>query len=186
MANGNGKRNGKRLHGRDPNDQGNVGSRPNPIKHPHNWAKARETVYLWLRGEGKIACAELAGVSRTTFEHWRKCDWWWALVEEEGDLRVGARRTVGLQVLDRERAEAFRVLERVDDRLAPPKQRLEITQNYMHRDEVIELFRGLAQDLVDVVGDPEQRDEMVRRVERRLMPMAAQKALPPGEPEGEA
>lgn len=199
MANGNGKngrKNGTRpeQNGKPPTDGGprGVSCRRNVVSKPGSWAKARQSAYLYLRQEPPEEILVLAGISRATWQNWITCDWWWDLVQEEGDkpwfqeLKIDAKRTVARQVKDPQRGEALRVLERVDDRLAPATQRLEITQNYLHRDEVLELFRGLAEDLVEVIADPEQRDEMVKRVERRLLPATAPKMLPAGETEGEA
>ena len=199
MANGNGKngrKNGKRpeQNGKPSVDGGprGVSCRRNVVSKPGSWAKARQSAYLYLRQEPPEEILVLAGISRATWQNWITCDWWWDLVQEEGDkpwfqeLKIDAKRTVARQVKDPQRGEALRILESTDDRFAPPKQRLEITQNYIHIDEFTEIFRAVAQDLVDVVQDPEQRDEMVRRVEKRLLPAEAMKALPAGETEGEA
>jgi|GEM_PF-2753106 len=180
---------GRKAPPTEPRTAEKVGIRSNPIGRPRSRAAALETAYLYLRGEDLTKIPKLVGIGLSTFEDWRKCDWWWDMVSDEADrpwfqeLKAGTKRTITLQSFDRDRGEAFKVLERIDDRFAPPKQRIELTTNYMHRDQVTDIFRRFAEKVVELLDDKDKRDDLLAWAERELLSLAqptGMKALPAG------
>lgn len=145
---------------------------------PRDWDKAVAAAYLRLVGLSQDEAAAGAGCGERTLARWEASIWWPEACEEAVDrwmkaLTIESRKTLIQAVKDGDAERALKILERVDRRLAPPKQQHEITFDYLHRDEVAKLMRGLAEDVAEIVTDPVQREEIIRRARARIEPLFA-------------
>lgn len=100
------------------------------VNRPADWDKAVSAAYLRLLGASLRAAASGAGVGERTMERWVHCDWWPKAMEEAADrwmndLTAAARKTLLKAVQDGRSDQALTILERIDPRLMPPKQRHE-------------------------------------------------------------
>jgi hypothetical protein len=104
-------------------------SRRSGKRHAH-WDKVVSVAYLRLIGHTQAEAAIAAGRSERTIRNWEADTELWAAAREEANSRWlqattdAARRTV-LKAVARNADLAFRILERLDPELAPPKQRHE-------------------------------------------------------------
>ena len=97
---------------------------------PRDWDKAVAAAYLRLIGGTQVEAAEGAGLGLRTLQGYEKCEWW-AEAQEEASNRwlkhiVGAARHSLAKGIKDDPNLAFKVLERMDPRLLPPKQRMEL------------------------------------------------------------
>lgn len=107
-----------------------AGSRGDPRTH-RSWDKVVSVAYLRLIGHTQIEAARAAGSSERSVRRWEADEELWRGATEEARTRwlvdaEGAARHAVLTALRLGNAELGKwLLERVDDRLAPPRQRHE-------------------------------------------------------------
>ena len=154
------------------------------VNKPRNWEAAILCAYFYLRGYAQEKCAEEAGVGARTIKRWIKSDWWPDALDEARErwfsgLEVGARRTLGKAMDAEDQPDlALRVLERMDHKLAPPKQQIELSQGYISRDEAVKAFKMLAEAVADIVDDEDKRRAIVAKARQILTPLMAAPELP--------
>ncbi len=83
--------------------------------------------YLRLVGLTQEKAAKAAGIGERTLRRYELCEWWPEACREAVDrwmhqLEIEARSTVMQAVKEGDVATAWKVLERIDRRLAPPRQ----------------------------------------------------------------
>lgn len=102
-------------------------------KRPRYWDKMVSAAYLRMMGATQAECAKSVGRSRRTIQLWESDTETWAQARAEASERWlaeatdAARRAVLAEVRAGNAEFGFRILERVDRRLAPPKQKHEHT-----------------------------------------------------------
>ena len=97
------------------------------VTKPHNWDKALSVAYLRLLGLSQKKAAKGAGIGERTLARWELSDWWPEACREAVDrwmqqLEIECRTTVMTAVKEGDVATDWKVLERIDRRLAPPRQ----------------------------------------------------------------
>ncbi len=97
------------------------------VEKPQNRAKSVSAAYLRLLGLSQKKAAKGAGIGERTLARWELSDWWPDACAEAVDrwmqqLEIEARSTVMQAVKEGDVATAWKVLERIDRRLAPPRQ----------------------------------------------------------------
>jgi hypothetical protein len=107
------------------------------VAKPRDWEKATAVAYLRLIGLTQIDAAKGAGIGVRTLRRYEVSDWWPEACREAVDrwmqqLEIEARSTVMQAVKEGDVATAWKVLERIDRRLAPPRQ----LHGVEHRGEV--------------------------------------------------
>ena len=100
------------------------------VKKPQDWDKVVACAYLRLLGHSREKAAEGAGAGERSLFDWEHCSWWKdAEAEAKGrwlrGLASKARNSLETGVGD-DANLALKVLERLDDDLAPPKNRHEV------------------------------------------------------------
>ncbi len=165
------------------------------VKKPQNWDKAVAAAYLWLITDNLKTSAKEVGIGHRTLKRWKGSPWWYDACEQASErwLKAGkgeARRGLLKAIKAGDTASQRWLLERTDMRLAPPAQQHEIFIDYLHRTDVVELVKGIASDMMEVVEDPELRKAIAECFQRRLEKHTgnsrggAQRQLPPGNTEG--
>ena len=168
------------------------------VTRPRNWGIAISAAYLRLIGLTIEESAKGAGCGERTLKRWEASQWWPDAQEEATDrwlqaTKGEARRGLLKSIRAGDAASQRWLLERTDIRLAPPAQQHEIFIDYLHRTDVVELARGMASDVMEVVQDPELREAIAERFRLRLErhtnsrrgSQGQRPQLPPGEqPEG--
>ena len=159
---------------------------------PVDWDKVVAAAYLRLRGLSALDCAKGVSCSQRSIRRWMNSDFWPRACEEATkrwmhDLTAASKTTLlkGIRAGDTEKA--LKILERTEPQLAPPAQQHEIFIDYMHRTDVVELARGMAMDVMEVVSDAEEREQIAERFRLRLerhTSKGGQHQLPPGNIEG--
>jgi hypothetical protein len=148
-----------------------------PVKKPHNLGKAKLAAYFYLREPLLGDVAALADIGLTTLNRWMKSPWFWEMVEAETkeewfrELDGEVKRTVRLQVRDREKDTARWMLERMDHRFAPPKQQMDLNHNYITKEQATEKFQKLANRIVEIVDDEDKRRAIIQAAEEILAPL---------------
>ena len=99
------------------------------VTKPHDWDKAVSVAYLRLLGLSQKKAAKGAGIGERTLARYELSEWWPEACREAVDrwmqqLEIEARSTVMQAVKEGDVATAWKVLERIDKRLAPPRQQL--------------------------------------------------------------
>ena len=102
------------------------------VEKPQDWEKAVSAAYMRLLGAPQRVAAEAADIGARTLIRWEKSDWWPKALEEANDrwfhrLTSASRRTLLKAIRKGRSDQALTVLERVDPRLMPPKQRHELS-----------------------------------------------------------
>ncbi len=97
------------------------------VKKPQSWDKAVSVAYLRLLGLSQKKAAKGVGIGERTLARWELSEWWPTACREAVDrwmqqLEIEARSTVMQVVKEGDVATAWKVLERIDKRLAPPRQ----------------------------------------------------------------
>ena len=97
------------------------------VRKPHNWDKAVSVAYLRLLGLSQKKAAKGAGIGERTLARWELSEWWPLACAEAVDrwmqqVEIEARSTVMQAVKEGDVATAWKVLERINRRLAPPRQ----------------------------------------------------------------
>lgn len=166
-----------------------AGLHPSAVAKPRDPEAVKRAAMAWLTEPTLPEAAQKAAIGLTSMKRWIVSPWWRGVCEEVAagdgfrDMVLAARRTVLAQANRTDRDEAFRILERIDRRLAPPKQQIELSVNYMHRDEVLSIVRGFVEDAAELLDDPERRAELIRRSQARLAMLSGAeevKLLTPG------
>lgn len=105
-----------------------------PVQRPHDWDKCVSVAYLRILGYSQEDSAKGVGVGVRSVIRWEQCSWWRDAKEEAADrwmndLTAAARRNLLESVKSGgTRPETMLdILERVDDRLLPAKQRHELS-----------------------------------------------------------
>jgi len=96
------------------------------VTKPHDWDKAVSVAYLRLLGLSQKKAAKGAGIGERTLARYELSEWWPEACREAVDrwmqqLEIEARSTVMQAVKEGDVATAWKVLERIDRRLAPPR-----------------------------------------------------------------
>ncbi len=96
------------------------------VTKPHDWDKAVSVAYLRLLGLSQKKAAKGAGIGERTLARYELSEWWPEACGEAVDrwmqqLEIEARSTVMQAVKEGDVATAWKVLERIDRRLAPPR-----------------------------------------------------------------
>ncbi len=99
------------------------------ILKPHNWDKAVSVAYLRLLGLSQKKAAKGAGIGERTLARYELSEWWPEACREAVDrwmqqLAIECRTTIMAAVKSGDVATAVKMLERIDKRLAPPRQQL--------------------------------------------------------------
>jgi hypothetical protein len=104
-----------------------------PERRPAHWDKRVSAAYLRIMGQTQAEAARAVGRSERTIREWEADREWWSRARDEArdrwmaDAEDASRRAV-LRGLEMGNSELGKwMLERVDPRLAPPKQKLEHT-----------------------------------------------------------
>ncbi len=97
------------------------------VKKPQNWDKAVSAGYLRLLGLSQGKAARCAGIGERTLARWELSDWWPDACGEAGSrwmqqLEIECRTTIMAAVKAGDVTTAVKMLERIDRRLAPPRQ----------------------------------------------------------------
>lgn len=101
---------------------------------PHRyWDKMVSAAYLRMLGATQEEAAEAVGRAERTIHGWEK-DERWSLAREEAKERwlsglADKARARALELIEEtdDLGDVLKVLERLDERLLPPKQRMELT-----------------------------------------------------------
>jgi hypothetical protein len=102
-----------------------------PVQSPSDLDKALSAAYLRYLGMSQKEAASRVGIGERTLRRWEDCSWWAEVKAEAAERWLGGLMEdarAGLK--DGVRGDghlALKVLERLDDRLAPPKLRTELT-----------------------------------------------------------
>jgi hypothetical protein len=106
---------------------------PATKKRPPHWDKRVSAAYLRILGATQKETAKGVGRSLRTIQVWEADQETWQEARTEArdrwlnDVHDASRSTVLRSVREGNADIGFRILERLEDRLAPPKQRLEHT-----------------------------------------------------------
>ncbi len=97
------------------------------VTKPQNWDKAVSVAYLRLLGLSQKRAAKGAGIGERTLARWELSDWWPEACGEAVDrwmqqLAIECRTTIMAAVKAGDVVTAVKMLERIDKRLAPPRQ----------------------------------------------------------------
>ena len=97
------------------------------VDRPREWDKAVSVSYLRLIGLTQARAATAAGIGERTLRRYELSDWWPEACREAvsrwmQQLEIECRTTVMTAVKEGDVATAWKVLERIDARLAPPRQ----------------------------------------------------------------
>ena len=103
--------------------------------------------YLRLVGLTQEKAAKAAGIGERTLRRYELCEWWPEACREAVDrwmhqLEIEARSTVMRAVKEGDVATAWKVLERIDRRLAPPRQ----LHGIEHRGEILTAARQMSDE----------------------------------------
>ena len=107
-----------------------MAERADIVEKPQDWDKAVSVAYLRLLGAPIRTAAKVAGVGERTLHRWERSPWWPDATAEANDrwfknVTAAARRTLLKAIRAGRSDHALQILERVEPRLAPPKQRME-------------------------------------------------------------
>ena len=96
------------------------------MKRPHSWDKAVSAAYLRLWGLSQERAAKGAGIGERTIQRYEISEWWPKACEEAVDrwmqqLEIECRTTIMAAIRAGDVQTAVKMLERIDERLAPPK-----------------------------------------------------------------
>ncbi len=96
------------------------------VEKPRDWDKAVSVAYLRLIGLTQAKAAKAAGTGERTLRRYELSEWWPDACAEAvsrwmQQLEIEARSTVMKAVKEGDVATAWKVLERIDRRLAPPR-----------------------------------------------------------------
>jgi len=157
---------------------------PQEVQRPKKWDLAVLAAYYYqVAGDlSENQFADLVGVTRKTLYRWRISPWWPEACEEAArryhpEVKIESRRTLLGAIRTKGDGEPGDVqsarwaLERLDPEFAPPKQQLEITTTYMHRNEVVALMTTLAAIAAELIDDPIRRQELARRARAEITPL---------------
>jgi len=121
------------------------------VTKPHNWDKAVSVAYLRLLGLSQKKAARGAGIGERTLARWELSEWWPEACREAVDrwmqqLEIEARTTVMAAIKEGDVVTAMKVLERIDKRLAPPRQSHDIS----HSGDITATVRAMSdEELMD-------------------------------------
>lgn len=143
-----------------------VSGAADPIGKPRDWDKCVAAAYLRAIGKSQAAAAEGAGVSERSVLEWEKCSWWPDAQAEAHDRwlnNVTAKaRGALLEGLTESKPElALSVLERIEKRLSPAKQRHE----HVGLIGLVKVLSSMAPDEIErleSMSDDEIRQEVGR------------------------
>lgn len=101
-----------------------------PVGKPHDWDKAVAAAYLRMIGLSQVDAANGAGIGERTIVRWEQCSWWQDARDEASDrwlndLVAESRATLMKSIKAGDPIRALQVLERRDQRLAPPAHQIE-------------------------------------------------------------
>ena len=99
------------------------------VTKPHDWDKAVSVAYLRLLGLSQKKAAKGAGIGERTLARYELSEWWPDACGEAVNrwmqqLAIECRTTIMAAVKSGDVATAVKMLERIDKRLAPPRQQL--------------------------------------------------------------
>ena len=99
------------------------------VTKSHDWDKAVSVAYLRLLGLSQKKAAKGAGIGERTLARYELSEWWPEACGEAVDrwmqqLAIECRTTIMAAVKSGDVATAVKMLERIDKRLAPPRQEL--------------------------------------------------------------
>ncbi len=117
------------------------------VEKPRDWDKAVSVSYLRLIGQTQENAAKGAGIGVRTLRRYELSDWWPEACSEAVDrwmqqLEIEARTTVMTAVKEGDVITAMKVLERLDRRLAPPRQ----LHGVAHSGEVTTFVREMSDE----------------------------------------
>ena len=146
------------------------------VTKPHNWDKAVSVAYLRLLGLSQKKAARGAGIGERTLARYELSEWWPEACREAVDrwmqqIEIECRSTVMAAVMAGDVTTALKILERIDRRLAPPRQSHDIEHS-----------GGIATS-VRAMSDEELRERVSHLANRFANPEAAStnggRCLPP-------
>ena len=117
------------------------------VTKPHNWDKSVSAAYLRLLGISQKKAAKGAGIGERTLARWELSEWWPEACREAVDrwmqqLEIEARSTVMQAITEGDVTTAWKVLERLDKRLAPPRQ----SHDVEHSGEISTAIRAMSDE----------------------------------------
>ncbi len=117
------------------------------VRKPQNWDKAVSAAYLRLLGLSQGKAAKGAGIGERTIARWELSDWWPDACGEAGSrwmqqLEIECRTTIMAAVRAGDATTAVKMLERIDRRLAPPRQ----LHGIEHRGEILTAARRMSDE----------------------------------------
>ena len=109
------------------------------VGKPQNWDKAVSVSYLRLIGLTQKKAAKAAGMGERTLRRFELSEWWPDACGEAVDrwmqqLAIECRTTIMAAVKAGDVVTAVKMLERIDNRLAPPRQSHGIEHRRRDRD----------------------------------------------------
>ena len=117
------------------------------VEKPRDWDKAVSVAYLRLIGLTQAKAAKGAGTGVRTLRRYEASDWWPdACGEAVGrwmqQLEIECRTTIMAAVKEGDVQTAVKMLERLDRRLAPPRQ----SHGIEHSGEVVTAIRAMSDE----------------------------------------
>ena len=117
------------------------------VEKPRDWDKAVSVAYLRLIGQTQENAAKGAGIGERTLRRYELSDWWPDACAEAVErwmqqLAIECRTTILAAVKDGDVQTAVKMLERIDRRLAPPRQ----THGIEHSGEVTTPVREMSDE----------------------------------------
>ena len=116
-------------------------------KRPQNWDKAVSTAYLRLLGLSQTKAAKGAGIGERTLARWELSEWWRDACREAADrwmqqLAIECRTTIMAAVKAGDVVTAVKMVERLDERLAPPR----LSHGVEHSGDVTRSVRAMSDE----------------------------------------
>ncbi len=125
------------------------------VLKPQNWDKSVSAAYLRLLGLSQKKAARSAGIGERTLARYELSEWWPDACREAVDrwmqqLEIECRSTVMAAVKAGDVTTALKILERIDKRLAPPRQ----SHDVEHSGEVGHAIRAMSdEELLERASD---------------------------------
>jgi len=128
-----------------------VAEKVDAVEKPRDWDKAVSVAYLRLIGLTQAKAAKAAGTGERTLRRYELSEWWPDACAEAvsrwmQQLEIEARSTVMKAVKEGDVATAWKVLERIDRRLAPPR----LSHAVEHSGDLMRSVRDLSDE--ELVG----------------------------------
>ena len=140
--------------------EGKMAEKLDAVGKPRNWDKAVSVAYLRLIGQSQADAAKAAGLGERTLRRYELSEWWPDACAEAVErwmqqLAIDCRSTILAAVKDGDVQTSVKMLERIDGRLAPPRQ----THGIEHSGEVTTTVREMSDEEL-----LERADQLANRV----------------------